>query len=981
MLKQNELVHSIRVALVLGLAGSVSMPVMAQDDAAELDAVVITGSRIRQVDAETAQPVQTITRAEIEKQGFQSVADILQNTSAAGSPTISRAQPLSAGEAVGGSYLDLRNLGAQRTLILVNGKRLGITTGGLQDISTIPAALVERVEILKDGASAVYGSDAIAGVVNIITRKGFSGAQASAYVGQFSQGDGEIKKADGVLGVAGEKGSITFGLEYTKEDEVMASDRLFSRFPTGPLHTDLGWTPVGQFGGFVGAVGGGTGTTRLVLRPGGNPRVIGDYVAQNTTGLVNGVVVGQVSNTLEQTSLRSPIEQRSLFLNMDYELSDTVRLVSDVMYTNRLASRQIAGFPLQAAASGTPMSIDSYFNPVGNQSGFATPRAITNWWRRGWEVPRVSDSELNTFRVTAAVEGSFDFADRAFFWDVGVMYNNNSLVQETFGNFNLTNVRLAVGPSFFNAATGRVQCGTAAAPIAFGSGQNSCVPFNPYLPFGTTGDGGLTGNALLQQFLFQAEHATGETATKLASANLTGSIMELPAGELGFAAGIERRMEIGEFIPDALAVTGNSTNLSSLPTEGRYALNEAYAEFNVPLLADVQFAKELTVSIATRYSDFDTFGDTTNSKASLKWRPIDELLLRATVADGFRAPTISNIYAGGSQTFSFYTDPCDTRFGSSATNAQTRARCAADPAIGARAATFRQLQAGFVPGVVAAPQTPLAFFSGAANPNLTPETSASASAGFVWSPSFLNNFNISADFWKVRIADTIIADTPTQILNDCYVEGITSRCSSTLFTRDPVLGIVNTATFGNRNAGFVKTQGFDLDMTYKFETESFGEFAFNSQSTYVDNYETRSTNDNSAFTTKAVGFGGTFRVRSNFNTSWTLGDYGITWGARYSSSIRETCLNATAFPNECNDPTYTATNPAQTRPTNVSGSTTFHDLQFRYSAPWDATIAVGANNVFGHEGPVLYSQPNANVNYYGGFDIGRFVYVKYQQKF
>lgn len=987
MTQQNELVRSIRFALIASLVGAAATPVMAQtsekEEASELDTVIVTGSRIRRsVDSETAQPVLTIERADIEKNGFQTVADVLQNISAAGSPTISRAQPLSAGEAVGGSYIDLRNLGAQRTLILVNGKRLGITTGGLQDLSTLPAALIERIEILKDGASAIYGSDAMGGVINIYTRKNFNGAEASAYYGEYDQGDGEVKKADAILGMSGDRGSITFGLEYNDEAEVMATDRLFSSYPTGPLHRDLGWTPVGQFGGFVATpVTGAPGTSRLVLRAGGNPRNIADYVVQNTVGEVNGAVVGQVSNTLEQTTLRTPQEQRSLFVSSDYQLTDNIKLVTDVMYSNRYSSRTIAGYPMQAGSFNTPMSIDSYFNPVGNSAGFATPRAITNWWRRTWEQPRISDSELNNFRFTAGLEGSFDGLDRTFYWDAGVMYNNNSLVQESFGNLNLTNLRAAVGPSYLNATTSRVECGSAAAPIAYGAGQGQCIPFNPFLAFGTTGQGALTGNTTLQQFLFQSEHATGETTTKIASANISSSLFALPAGDLSFAAGIERRKEDGEFVPDALAVSGLSTNLSSLPTRGGYSLNEAYAEFAIPLLSDVTFAKELELNIASRYSDFDTFGDTTNSKASIKWRPIDELMLRATFAEGFRAPTISNLFAGGSQTFSNFTDPCDTRFGSAATNANTRARCAADAAIGARAPTYRQLQQGFVPTTTASAQTPLAFFSGAANPTLTPEQSDTLSFGFVWSPSFLNNFNINADFWKVTIRDTIIGDTPTQILNDCYVEGIQSRCSSALFTRDPVLGIVNNMVFGNRNAGFLKTEGFDLDMSYSFETDSMGDFRISSQSTYVDNYETRSTNDINAFTTESVGFGGTFRVRSNLSATWTYNDFSVNWGSRYYSSIRETCLNATAFPAECNDPTFTAVNPAQTRPTNVLGSNTFHDLQFGWNAPWDARIVLGANNVGEHEGPVLYSQPNANVNYYGGFDIGRFWYVKYTQKF
>ena len=192
--------NRLRDALLIAISMSLSGVALAQTAPAtqgektttELDKITVTGSRIRQVDVETTQPVTIIDRAQIEKQGFQSVSDILQNITATGTPPISRASPLSAGEAAGGTYVSLRNLGAARTLVLVNGKRLGITTSGLADISVLPASAVERIEVLKDGASSIYGSDAIAGVINIITRTSLEGGIASAYIGQYGQGDGDI---------------------------------------------------------------------------------------------------------------------------------------------------------------------------------------------------------------------------------------------------------------------------------------------------------------------------------------------------------------------------------------------------------------------------------------------------------------------------------------------------------------------------------------------------------------------------------------------------------------------------------------------------------------------------------------------------------------------------------------------------------------------------------------------------------------------
>jgi iron complex outermembrane recepter protein len=990
--------HRLRDAICFALAAGAIVAVGAgnafaqssepSDKPEELERIEITGTRIRQVDVETAAPVLIITRAEIDKQGFQSVADILQNISAMGAPPLTRAQPLSAGEAAGGTFISLRNLGAQRTLVLLNGKRLGVTTSGLADTSTIPAVSVERIEVLKDGASSIYGSDAIGGVVNIITRTDFEGARASVYFGQYGQGDGDVTNGDFTIGFRGDKGSVTIGAEWGKEEKVAAADRDFSAFPRSSIHPTDSWTTVHQGGGYVRA------GTRVVLRPGGDSRVAADFVPQNIfTGSCNpalgasaaaGCVPGSTqdkSNTNEQTDLRTPLERRGLFVDGVYDINDKVRFRTNLLYSNRVVDRQVAGFPMQAAQFNTPLSGLSYFSPT---PGAATTNNITNWWRRTWEVPRVSTSDLTSYRFSGSFEGQFEFADRLFDWDVSYLRNNNRLEQNTFGNLNVARVRQAVGPSFLNAQ-GRVQCGTAAAPIAF----RDCVPFNPFLPFGTVGQGGLTNNADLQRYLFQEEHAIGETTTTVMAANIAGTIVSLPAGDLGFAVGYENRKEEGKFVPDALSVTGGSTNLAAGPTGGQYSVDELYAELQIPVLADMFLAKELSFSVASRYSDYDTFGETTNNKLGMKWKPIDSLLIRATVADGFRAPTINDLYGGGSQNFAFFTDPCDTSFGASATNASVRQNCingvGGVGALGTLANTYRQLGQGFIPVANPNSQTPVPFNNGS-NPNLEPETSVSQTIGAAWSPSFAEGLYMSLDWWKIRISDTIVTDTATQQLNDCYVQGIASRC---LFTRDGTQGYVDNMLLAGTNAGFRKVEGFDFDVSYRLNTENWGNFRFLSNTTYTAKDYFVSTNDPRK-PLSSVGFTSTFRIRSNLNVGWEKGNFGATWTARYYSSMKESCTyfltGSTTANLECNDIGFapngnvTGTTSQLTR-VNRNGSNTFHDLQLRWNAPWDATISVGANNLFERYGPVMYTQPSANVSYYGGFDIGRFMYMKYTQKF
>ena len=941
IVKTHKLRDAITLALVAGATSVAGTGVAFAQDSGEqattLDRIEVTGSRIRQVDIETSQPVLMISREEIENQGFSTVADILQNVSAAGSPAFSRASPLTANAEAGGSYIDLRNLGATRTLVLVNGKRLGISTAGYQDISTIPSSVVERIEVLKDGASSIYGSDAMAGVINIITRKNFDGAEVNAYFGQYDDGDGTIQSYDFVTGFSGDRGSVTIGAEYHKEDEVWAKDRFFSAdsYPGYPQYSN---TSVGQWGNWR-----RSGTTDPWMAPnrGSDALDESDFHPQTDE---------DTSRASDQMHLRTPQERRSLFASADWEITDNIRFVSDMAYNQRDAFRQIAGYPTQSTAIDAPMHADSVFNPVGEQ---------IDWRRRGWEVPRSTQSDLTTWRFTAALEGSFDIGDRYFDWDVGTLFNETELKVINNGNFFIPNVRNAVGPSFVNDQ-GQIVCGTPDAPIA------DCVAWNPFAGFGTGAVENSLDDPRVQDYLFKQEHALGNTKTNSYFANLAGSLFALPAGDLGFAVGYEYRKEQGGFYPDAIAQSGDSTNLASGPTYGSYQLDEFYAELNIPVLADMAFAQELTFNVASRYSDFDTFGDTTNNKFGLKWRPINDLMVRATYAEGFRAPTISNLYGGGSQTFTTgFRDPCDSVYGVAAGSA----RCLQD--VGAN---YRQLQQGFVPTDGPAAQTPVPFTSGS-NPNLAPETSESKNIGFVYSPSYVEGLSVALDWWNIRIEDTLVSDSPNLMLSDCYVALIESRCAG--FTRDPVTGIVNDLTYGLRNAGYYDTEGYDLDLGYRINTD-YGRFGAQWQTTYVSKYEVKSTNDFDAVPSQYNGFSSYFRIRSNLNLNWKLGDFGSSLGFRYHSGVKESCT----FDEHCNLPNYQAPDTqGQITPQNRVGSVTFTDLQFSWDAPWNAKVAIGANNVFDRTGPIMYSQPNSNYSYYGGYDIGRFMYVKYQQRF
>ncbi|HDS1103743.1 TonB-dependent receptor [Stenotrophomonas maltophilia] len=914
----------------------------------DLDRISVTGSRIRGASVETQQPILTMTRESLEKQGFSSVADVLNNLTSAGSPAISRSESLASGENVGGYYVDIRNLGAERTLVLMNGKRLGASTSGLQDLSQIPMSAVERIEILKDGASSIYGSDAIAGVVNVITRKNFDGGEANVYVGQYGKGDGDTETYSMTLGARGERGSLTLSAEYSKQDPVWAKDRWYSRDGSlGPNSTSADWSPISQNGSWCNPKLYDCTKSSAVwqtLNPGGNPKNPNDYHA---------ITEDEFANSNEQMTLLTGVKRKSVYINGTYDFTDSISLNTDVLYNERQTFQQIAGYPYQSASNSikTPLSAASAFNPVGQDLSFR---------RRLWEVPRTTDSQLKTLRFAPTLTGFFELGGKTFDWDVGALWNRNESIKSNRGDMSLIGARQALGPSFIDAG-GVARCGTAANPIL-----GDCRPWNPLLPYGVDGQGSLA-NQELQDFLFPTFTTRGVTKTTSFTANLSGAIVSLPAGDLGFALGVEHRKEEGSYVPDAFAQSGQSTGLGQKPTRGEYDLNEVYLELNVPLLADMAFAKELTLNVASRYSDYSNFGGTTNSKFGLTWRPLDELLVRGTYAEGFRAPTISDLYGGLSSSFESYIDPCGVKApGSVAGNAACSG--AGVPA------NYVQLGQGGKECSTLPCQSGDQFISGA-NPNLKPETSKSTTFGLVWSPRWVQGLDLSLDWYKYEISDMIIADSVDRILRDCYVLGNADRCSSVTRAAD---GHVSAITYGTANLGKMKTEGYDLGVKYRLPELAIGQFSIDWTTSYTSKYDEQGQNSaGNNIMIGRVSEPGLFRVRSNLGVNWQYGDFGVNYTARYYSGMKESCISLDD--GWCDAPNHMAN--GESDPLRHTGSNTFHDLQVSWKAPWDATVALGANNVFDHKGSLQYSAPNSAFAYYGGFDVGRFLYMKYTQRF
>jgi iron complex outermembrane recepter protein len=391
------------------------------------------------------------------------------------------------------------------------------------------------------------------------------------------------------------------------------------------------------------------------------------------------------------------------------------------------------------------------------------------------------------------------------------------------------------------------------------------------------------------------------------------------------------------------------------------------------VLADVPGAKLLDFSLASRYSDYSNFGDTTNSKFGFRWKPIDDLMVRGNWSEGFRAPSVGELFTGVSDSFPTLADPCNNVIFPSLTAAQ-QARCLAQ---GVPAGGYPQ-------------GNPQIRISVGGNVNLQPESSVSKTLGLVYSPSWLQGFDISLDWWQIHLDDAITTPTGQNVLDSCVRAGISSYCS--LFNRNTT-GAINTLLATTTNIGGIQTEGYDMTVGYRMPENAFGKFSFVWDVTYTAEYVSDIDGDGKF---GEVSEGGNtageysqnnnaWRIRSNLASRWEKGDWGATWNVRFYDDQDEACQTFVDYGYSflCSDPDRLV-NDEDGIPTpsaeNHIGATTYHDISAYWQAPWNAKITMGLNNVFAKE-PPRSVQAFAN-SFDPQYEVpGRFVYLRYTQKF
>ena len=953
-LRRNRLTAAVHLTLLLALPGLAAAQ-DAKGDQSTLDTISVTGSRIKQTNAVTAQPVYIMDRAKIEETGVASVGELLQQLTASGKALNAKFNssgnfgypPDGGGIGAGSAQVDLRNLGSQRVLVLVDGIRWvnessASGVSGSADLNTIPLAIIERVEVLEDGASAIYGSDAIAGVVNIITRKDFKGAELHTYYGEYSRG-GETKDASFTIGTGGDRWNAVFAASYYKQDRISSGDWGQSSFPEPGAGLDAGssGTPQGRFVFFDPTLSDfysitlNNGTTSPVFVP-GNPNG-GTY--HQFTG-------ADRFNFAPYNLLLTPSERKALFASATIDLSENTRLHVKALFNNRQSANQAAPEPIFVGpGAGTGGIADTISIPAShpyNPFGFDLD-ASNNFvfvGRRPLEVgPRIFKQNVDTWYFNAGLDGLFDIGSRNFGWDANYVHSRNSATQRFTNGYNVAHIRDALGDP--------AVCATIAGctPLDIFGGQSR--PFT---------------QAMIDWIITDQRDASVQQLDSF-SFNITGDLFAIGDRNAGFAAGVEYRKYKGDFDPDPLRQTGESQDSFASPVSASYNVKEVYSEFNFPIAATFD------LTAALRWSDYSTFGSTTTGKVGFRWQPIEDLVLRGTYSQGFRAPNLGELY-GLTQFGATLTDPCGP------TGAPV-----VDRTNGVSAGLEAACVAAGVPDNFEQANTQITTFTGG-NANLDPEKSDSWTVGAVYSPgwaedaSWSRKLDFEVSYYDHKIDGAIQSADLQTLLNLCYTTGNgTDPNTCSPFTRQSS-GNLNPPNNFLQNFGSVKTSGADLKINWLSPEWGFGSLSAALQTTWVNEYKAVDGDGNRSSRRVGIEVGDSAipEWQTNVQLGWSKGDFGLTYGLRYIDAVEENCANATIsdVPGCLNARGY-----------NTLGAVTYHDVQFSWKNALieGLKLSVGGNNVFGKEPPICVT---CSLNGYdaGTYDLpGGFWYVSADYRF
>lgn len=917
MLKSHSLRRAVHYALFAGASAAAALTGQAraaEEEETSIQEVIVTGSRIRVRDFEAISPVATVTSETIRATGNLSVDEVL-NTLPQVVPGFSAT---SNNPADGTATVDLRGLGPTRTLVLMNGRRLNPSVNdGTVDLNNVPTRLVERVEVVTGGASAVYGSDAMAGVVNFVLKDNFEGLELGAQAGQSTHGDGADYQADMLLGgnFAEGRGNLTAFASWYKRDPVLQSQREYTR-----INID---------GGSATGVAG-----RFDNLPGNPFDPAGNY-AFNTDGSVRPFV-----NTLDATDggdrynfapvnyLQTPAQRISLGALGHYAISDTTEGYAELLYVDSQNAQQLAPTPA-TNISVDPTSPTLSASAQALLAGRDDPDADAVFRRRMTEMgARVQENRSKLQQITLGFKG-----------DVGI----SDLQYDAYYSFGRTEF---VNYTINDVSKSRFEAGIAGCPADYTRFVADCVTVNPF------GAGNISEGAA--DFIRLNFTDVTLFERNLVSGSVNGTLFDMPAGPAGFAVGAEWREDSSDYTPDKSKEAGDILGFNAQqPIAGSFNVKELYGEAILPLLKDLPAVESLSLELGARYSDYSSIGNVLAYKGGLDWAPVSGVHVRGMYQRANRAPSVFELFQAGDQGFPQYSDPC----------------AELDPADDPATAAFCAEQG--IPDTLSFIQNNSqvqTFFYG--NPDLQEETSDTYTLGVVFTPPNVPGLSMSLDYWTIKVEDYIntLEGGAQGIIDACFAS--LDLSSEACYSETLGLPLIYREASGELrvnaptvNVSELETTGIDIQVGY---TLPVGQGI---QSTLLVTYLEEYVLDGVDY----EGSSGYYNIpgsfpewKANLRLSYPFGPVTVSYNLQYINAMK----------NQGNIPDFGDPSDYEEPSTYF-----YHDASAQWDVSDTYEVAVGVRNIADKEPPNISYGVDQNTDPSTYDMLGRFVFGSVRMKF
>jgi outer membrane receptor protein involved in Fe transport len=907
-------VGPLAMLLTTGLAASTL-----RAEAPEMTVVTVTGSRIPESAAAPLAPVITFELVDLERPGLDSLGKVLQQLPAStGSPLNTSVN--NSGD--GSTRIDLRGLDPKRTLVLLNGRRLpgtGLGADSSIDLDSIPLSMIERIEVLTSAATAVYGADAVAGVVNLITHSRLEGLSARVARSVADRGDGAITKAQATLGGGdGVAGSWILGLDHTRQDPVFADRRAYSAAPLQILDAS---GAVGYFGTFANPDGvfGVPAGNLLGLAPGDYARVPG--ATGQSAAAYRPWSVADTFNFEPYNYSQTPNTRTGLWLQGSLRLSGSASAFIEGLWHERDSAQQLAPAPYYSFSDGGPVLADgstgipagNYYNPFGVDLGYGVRRFIENN-DRGYQ------ESVRGWRAAAGLRGE----QRAWHWQLAAAYASSDAATHEGGAIADARLLQALGPSGPDAA-GNIVCGArdASGIVPVANTIRGCVPVDIF-------DG--AGSVTPRQIAYISSPLTdrGLNAQRLLNLDAQREWLALPAGPVAWAAGLEYRREQGRYVFDPLRAGGVVGDPLSVDVPGgSISARDVYLETRAPLVRDRPAARALDIDVGVRYANYSSFGGRTVLQSGVRWRLQSPFAVRLDYAQVFRAPSLDETFqAHASSVAMGVADPC----GNSPTPAQ-QLSCAAHG----------------VPGgaYVQSPTNEFGITTGG-NVQLAPERGGSFDAGIDLLPDAAHS-HLALDYFHTRIEGFTSQPGVQDILIECANHALSPACLQ--ITRHPD-GTIARVIATEQNFGRATVSGVDFNWSSNVSSRA-GLWSLGALATYLGQHDTQTFTGGAVAReagTYAESFTGTNRVlprwRALGHLDWERGPWRTSYALQLIGRYGE-CAQNIGF-----GTTFCHTVPA----------IVYHDVAGGYS--WGSSVAVrlGVNNLTNRDPPFINDSNNVNTD-------------------